>query len=486
MKTYNKLILLLIVLGLFSSCKKFVEGYEKNPNGIDFTVTEQELTATMLENQFFQKADGMRLAMMWMNQATGVHRQLKTLDNWNNATGTNFNNVWNEGYLTMTHADLVIKQSDESGNIVMRGLGKLYKAWAGGQMASLWGDIPFSQINDYDQYPNPEYDLQADVFSQVQTLLDEAIDDLNSGTGKINNERDFYFSGMTYNWVKIAHGLKAKFYLHTKQYTEAFNEAAQGPSSVTEDLYAHFDSSTDQPYSVWNPMFQFLYQRAGDYDASQAYTTNKLFGSNGRNNGKTTDTRVDYNYSGNNLNNSSGENKAGKFFGDMPMITYGEMLLIQTEATLRNSPDATGIANALTYYNTYRALLASGEYNGGYDAGQFDAYDAADFDAGGMENSDNIDPVKAFFREIFEERYVFFIGDYEAYVDFARSFNDSMVPQYMRLHYETDGSSPNVGQQLYAGQPLRFIYPQVEKDANDNFPGMVDIDVPLPIYQSNN
>ena len=479
MKTYNKLILLLIVIGIFSSCKRFVEGFEKDPNGVDFTVKEHELTATMLENQFFQKADGIRMVMMWMNQATGVHRQLKSLDNWNNASGADFNSVWNEGYLTITHADIVIKKSDENGNIVMRGLGKLFKAWAGGQMASLWGDIPFSQSNDYDQYPDPVYDTQSDVFNQVQTLLDEAIDDLNSGTGMIKADRDFYFSGTTYNWVKIAHGLKAKFYLHTKQYTEALNEAAQGPSSVADDLYAHFDSNDDQPYSVWNPMFQFLYQRAGDYDASQAYTTNRLFGSNGRNNSKTTDTRKEYNYSGDDLNNSSSGTQTGKFYGNMPMITYAEMLLIQTEAELRLSPDANGIANALTHYNTYRALLASGEYNGGYPAGQFDAYDAADFDAGGIENDDNIDPVKAFFREIFEERYVFFIGDYQAFVDFSRSFNDPMVPEYMKLHYETNNSSPNVGQPLYAGQPLRFIYPQVEADANDNYPGTINIDVPL-------
>ena len=484
MKTYYKFILILIILGLFSSCKKFVEGYEKDPNGVDFSVAEQELTATMLENQFFQKGDGMRMAMMWLNQATGAARQYATLDNWNNASGTDFNNSWNAGYLTMAHADIVINKSDDNDNIVMRGLGKLFKAWAGGQLASLWGDVPFSQVNNFDQYPDPAYESQEDVLEQVQNLLDEAIDDLSTGNGIIDAQRDYYFDGNVFNWIKIAHGLKAKFYLHTKQYQEALNEAAQGPASVNDDLYAKYESYNDVPFSKWNPTKQFLIRRAGDFDASEAYANKKLLGSNGlRNNSNTTDLRKEYNYSGDNLNDTGSTNTIGKFFGDMPMVTYGEMLLIQTEAELRISPDATGIANALIHYNTYRDLLASGEYHGGYPVGKFDPYVPADFNAGGMENEDNIDPVKAFFREIFEERYVFFIGDYEAYVDFERSFNDPLVPQYFRLHYEVDSDSPNYNQPLYSGQPLRFIYPQVEQDANDNFPGLVDINEPLPLYQ---
>jgi len=480
MKTYNKLILILAIIGLFSSCQKFVEGYEKDPNGITFTVAEQELTATMLENQFFHKADGMRLAMMWLNQATGKDRQYKSLDNWNNASGSDFNGPWNEVYLTMVHADIVEKQADADGNIILRGMGKLYKAWAAGEAASLWGDVPFSQLNQYELYPDPAYDTQASVFEQVQDLLDEAIADLNSGIGKINENRDFYFEGKTSKWVKIAHGLKARFYLHRHQpeaYALALAEALQGPSDVSDDLYAKFDSSEGTPFSKWNPTKFFNLVRSGYLDASEAFPNlnhNNIFQL--RKNTKTTDNRKAYNYAGNGLNAASGATGTGKFFGDMPMVTYGEMLLIATEAELRQHPDATGINNALTHYNTYRALLTSGAYSGGYGTGTFDPYDAADFDAGGIENQDNIDPVKAFFRELFEERYIFFIGDYESFIDFARSFNDPMVPEYMKLHFDANGP-------LYSGQPLRFIYPQNEKDANANFPGMIDINEALPLYR---
>ncbi len=472
MKHIKILILNIAILLSSVSCKKFVEDYYVDPNGITYTVAEQEMTATMLENQFFNKADGMRMALMWMNQATGADRQYKSLDNWNNAKGADFNNSWNAAYLTMDHADILTKMADNDGNIVLRGIGKLYKAWAGGVVASLWGDVPFSQLNDFDQYPDPVYDSQAQVFQQVQNLLDEAINDLNSNVGKISSERDIYFVGDPNKWIKIAHALKARFYLHSRQYDLALNEALQGPTSIDDDLYAQFDSNDDTPFSKWNPTKQFVEQRSGYIKANEAWAHKRLL--NGlRNNSKTTDTRKSYYYAGDGLNVNATASGTGLFFGNMPLVTYGEMLLIATEATLRNTGNANRIDDALNYYNTYRAILTAGNYSGGLGSGDFQPYASSDFDHGGIENTDNIDPVKAFFREIFEERYIFFIGDYESFIDFSRSFNDPDVPQYMRLHYDDNGDPK------YSGQPLRFIYPQNEKDANDNYPGTIDINTPL-------
>jgi len=472
MKKYS-LLLLLITIFSTTSCKKFVDGYKEDPNGFKNTVTEQELLATMLENQFFHKGDGMRLAMMWMNQATGVDRQYKVMDDWNNAKSKNFNNPWTEVYKVMTHAMITEKMADEDGNQITRGLTKMFRAWAGGEAASLWGNVPFSQVNN-PNYEEPIYENQADVFAQVQTLLDEAIADLNSGVGKIDADKDIYFNGKFSNWVKIAHGIKARMYLHAKDYQNALNEALLGPSSTNDDLFAIFESFEESPWGKYNPTKQFVIQRSGDFDASDTYAVGLL---DDRVNTKTYEGyRKQYNYSGNSLNTDFGINSnnheymEGKFFGNMPLITYGEMLLIATEATLRDP--SKSIDDALVYYNQYRDLLHEGNYMGNYNnygPYSYDHYTSNDFDNGGMENLDNIDPRKAFLREVFEERYVFFIGDYESFIDYARSHNDPIVPQYMEL---SD----------YDDEPLRFVYPEVEEDSNSNFPGMVDITTPLPLY----
>jgi len=480
MKKINIYILSFVLLLSGASCSKFIEGYDVSPNKFKETTSEQQMLATILSNQFFHKADGMRLAMMWMNQATGAARQYAALDNWNNATSKDFEGPWSEVYLTLGRAALLEKMAEEEGNTVLRGVGKLYRAWAGGEAASLWGDVPFSQAGNI-EIENPVYDSQQEVFNQVQDLLDEAIADFDSGNGMISQDKDICYGGALIKWRKLAYGLKARFYLHAGQYQQALEAAAQGPANTGFDMYAKFDSNDDAMWGQYNPTKQFQILRQGDYDASAAYALKLLKNANAseysRYNSKTNEYgRSSYNYTGNTLNDATVFNGTGKFFGDMPLVTFGEMLLIRTEATLRD-PSKT-IDDALYFYNYYRQKLSAGNYMGGYAPGFYHDYEAADFEPGGIENEDGtLSPKQAFMRELFEERYVFFIGDYESYIDYARSFNDPDVPEYMKLRFDEDGNS------MYENQPLRFIYPQVEEDANDNFPGMVGISVPLPMYQ---
>ena len=71
-------------------------------------------------------------------------------------------------------------------------------------------------------------------------------------------------------------------------------------------------------------------------------------------------------------------------------------------------------------------------------------YVEADFNAGGMENADNISAVNAFLREVIEERYVSGFGMHMLYNDARRlrkSDNDIAVPYVM---YNSDNESQNV------------------------------------------
>ncbi len=471
MKKINIIILILILSFSSTSCKKFVEGFDENPNSFKYTTPDLLIQGVVLQNQFFHKADGMRIAMMWSNQATGADRQYITLDNWNNATGDDFNGPWNEVYRTMTQADLMIKVSNDKNIQVLAGLAKLFKAWAGGQAASLWGDVPFSQANDIENYPDPAYDSQQQVFDNVQQVLDDAIADLSSGNGSIPADKDIWFEGNASKWIKIAHGLKARFYLHSKQYDLALQEAMLGPSAPNDDLMAIFDSSPDQPWGRKNPTWQFMRARDGYMDASDTYAKGLL---SSRQNIKTRESgRKQYNYTGDNINYSTQGEQTGKFFGNMKLVTYGEMLLIQSECIARDNTKT--LTEALVPYNNYRSLLETKYDTGGYgypSTVKYTAYDTSDFAQGGIENhgsSSISDPKKAFLREVFEERYIYFIGDYESFIDMCRSHNDSMIPSYMEV---SD----------YDDQPLRFLYPQVEVDANSNFPGEIDVTTPLPLY----
>jgi len=470
----------LLLLVLTGSCKKFVEGYEKDPNGLLETNTKQIMQGVMLEQQFFLKDDGMRLAMLWLNQATGSDRQFVAFNNWNNVGNNQLNSPWAEVYTVVGQARLMEGLADDIGNNQARGLAKLYRAWAGGMAAALWGDVPFSEAGLLDENPQPKYDAQADVFAQVQALLDDAITDLNDPVGDIYASKDFYYGGDPAKWVNVAHALKARFYLFAGDYANAESEAQQGIASPDDDMVAPYESYTGS-YGKWNPTFQFYWNRDGYMSAENSYGANLLMGGL-RDNAKTTElARAYYNYEDQGWWNDAdinlnvmisawfGDGINGKFGGPMKLLSYGEMLLIQAEAEAR----LNGVAAALPIYNQYRQLLA-----GAYDTGGWEQlglpflyadYDEADFQAGGMENADNVSELQAFLRELMEERYVYFTGSLNAFVDHSRTANDADVPSYMEL------------KSGFSGNPLRFIYPQSEIDANPNVPSPAP-SVNDPIY----
>ncbi len=483
-KLFNILILILLLTG---SCKKFVEGYEKDPNGLLDTNDKQLFQGVLLENQFFLKGEGLRMAMIWLNQATGSDRQMVAFNNWNSVGNNQFNGPWGQVYTVIGEAKLLEDKATEINNIKLRGVAKLMRAWAGGTAASLWGDVPFSEAGQPDVTKNPAYDSMDQVFNQVQTLLDEAITDLSDPVGNIYDTKDIYFGGDASKWIKLAHGLKARFYLHAGDYANAEAEAAQGPASPDDDMYAQFGNYY-APSGTWNPTFSFYINREDYLSAQDSYGADLLMNGT-RNNAKTDESiRGYYNYEPGswwgtsydfdlNVMAAQWTGADGKFGGKMELVTYGEMLLIQAEAEARTN----GVAAALPYYNQYRTLLDNDNYTGHWGPDAFGVpapfnmylpYDVADFQAGGIENQDNIPEKEAFLRELFEERYVFFIGDYEAFVDFERSNNDADVPQYFNL------------KSGFSGKPLRFIYPQSEIDANSNFPGTAPaVTEPLPMYQ---
>ena len=471
MKNIKLLTFGLLLLVLTGSCKKFVEGYEKDPNGLLETNTEQIMQGVLLEQQFFLKDDGMRLAMLWLNQATGSDRQYVAFNDWNNVGNNQLNSPWGEVYTVVGQARIMEDLATDVQNFKARGIAKLYRAWAGGTIALLWGDVPFSQAGLNEQYPDPAYDNQADVLNQVQDLLDEAIADLG-GQGIIYDNKDLYYGGDANKWVNVAHALKARFYLAVGDYANAKSEAQQGIASADDDLIAPYDVYPGS-YSRYNPMFQFdVYNREGYIGETGAYASQLL---QARDNNDET-SRLYYNYipDAGILNSYPGYwwlGHDGKFAGPQFLLTYGEMLLIQAEAEAR----INGVAAALPIYNQYRTMLNSGYGMGTFDWGNvYPPYTIADFQTGGSQYQNGDTELQAFLRELMEERYVYFIGDYMAFVDHARSFNDSNVPNnYMQLK----------GNGSYTGQPLRFIYPQAEIDSNDNFPGNApDINTPLPIF----
>jgi hypothetical protein len=490
----KKIFLLLTLISLaFTSCEDYIADINIDPNAPQDADARNMIQGVMLSNQFWANSDANRLMMIWMNQATGADRQYVALNNWNNSTATDMDGAWAEAYAgTIGQAKLAAEKALLEGNPWLAGVAQVLQAHSQGMVAALWGDVPFTQAGDYANFPNPAYDSQASVYTGVQTLLNTAIANLSkSNSVAIPSDKDIYYGGNKAQWIKLAYSLKARFFLHVKNYPSAYTNSLLGMTSSNDDFKARFGTSYGNSF---NPFYSFLvYDRSGYMSAEDSYGASLLEpgSANYRGNAKTNESlRYEFNYldywgyynSGQELNfNSDFDGWGagdGKFGGesDVPLVTYGEMLLIQTEYQARTN----GLSAGVTAYNTYRALLRTGYSIGTYDDGFSDYfggntastkylnYADADFAALGMENSDSTAPLNAFLRELYQERYVYFIGHFESFNDFRRTNNIAKI----------------VLKPGFSNTPQRLLYPQSEVNSNSNVPSPIPtIEQKTPVNQ---
>ena len=324
-----------------------------------------------------------------------------------------------------------------------------------GVAASLYGDIPFDQAGKI-EFITPEFEDQDKVYEKVQELLTQAILELSLDINKPSNGSDIFFNGDSQKWIKVANSLKARFYMHTKKYDEAYNYAKLGIESPSESMMAvHGEVQGNS-----NLFYQFFTGSRGSELTSENSKIVQIIDDNSqiyRGNTKTDETaRYNFYFSG-----SGRPNYISGYFSrsnSFPLVSYSENILTLAESGLRSKNFYTG----LSHLNEFRGYMSGGGYlNNGYDtlSMKYNPYIQSDFETGGIENVDNISKEDALLREILEERYITFYGQIEGFNDVRRTRNESYGIELL----------PNSGDKL----PERFLYPQSEIDANPNTPSPI-------------
>ena len=469
--------ILLVFTCFFLSCENLVDDLNDDPNNPSDAPADLIFTGVQLANATTHEGLNARMAAMWSSQMKGIDRQWADFNVYN-AGASNFTNMWDNVYYgTLNNSQLVLEKVEPQGLQVFAGIVKVTQAHCIGNATSLWGDIPYSEAANLEEFSSPAFDTQLDIYSDLQLLLDEAIADLETGIGIPTT--DIFYAGNPDKWIEAAYSLKSRFYMDTKQYDLAAQSAANGISTFENSMYMPHGTTNDVDYNLY---WDFLGpSRGGDIAAEDddgvSYLVDLLNPESGayRGNAKTDETaRFRYYYlladearntpgkiEPNTYSLSTGDNLNGFFAqnASFPLVTYQENILTLAETAAR----AGNFDEALTQLNEYRAFLDEGGYlHPTYqDAFTFtyEPYEAADFAAGGMENPDGIAANDAIIREIIEERYVAFYGQ-------TMSWNDE---RRVRGTSAAIPIQPNIGSEL----PWRYVYSQDEINGNPNTPDPV-------------
>ncbi|WP_040669992.1 SusD/RagB family nutrient-binding outer membrane lipoprotein [Nitritalea halalkaliphila] len=136
----------------------------------------------------------------------------------------NFQTTWNNHYYrSLQGLKKIIEDGEAAGALHYSGIGKIQTALVLGHLVDLFGDVPFSEALNPEEFPTPRFDSAEQLYDEIFRLLDEGIADLNAESSASPSIDDLVFPATNANnwransrpnWIKSAHALKARYANH--------------------------------------------------------------------------------------------------------------------------------------------------------------------------------------------------------------------------------------------------------------------------------
>lgn len=426
MKT--KLIGLLIIASLIAiGCNQWIDtNLNVDPTSPEKVPGKTVLPTTQAGIAYVLGGDVNRFTGCWTQHFFGHDRQHAGIYQYI-IKEDDLNNAWNTMYAgPMMDLKFLMDWGKENNSPYYSGIAKILMAFSLGMWTDLIGDIPYSQAFMGVDNLKPEYDTQEKIYTTIQSLLDEAITDLQSTSSVFKpTTDDFMYGGKTVQWIKAAYTLKARYFLHLKKYDEALEALANGFTGNDDDLQLNF---TDKETEA-NPLYQFDQQRN---DIRMGPKLMELMNS-------FNDPRLPFFAQPNDQGGYDQTSPLGPFYASInspvPFITFVEAKFIEAECQLAKG-------NSGGAYQAYQdAIMASMAKVGVSDADAQTYWGQPTVSVGASNLT---------LQNIIEQKYIACYYNAETYTDWRRT-------GYPQL-------APVVGNQI----PRRFPYPQSERTYNYN------------------
>lgn len=420
-------LLAALLTGATASCSNWLSDPDatENPNQPTVANADQLLVATETALNQQYTSDIARTVCVWMQQCAGTDRQYRLLGLYQygeDAYNGPFSQVYTGGGLLDIRN--IEAMADSAKDNVYAGIARVLEAMAVGFAADVWGDIPYSQaVSDT---LSPALDPQQEVYNAVQAKLDTAIT-LLGGTGTGPGAADLFYGGDKTKWRRLAHTLKARYYLHVAErvgnsaYQSALTQAQQGLQKG-DDLRSYQSEDPNEQ----NSWYQFTVIQRSGYMSPGATLINLLKARN--------DPRLDQYFD---------PNAQGQFVGAAP----GQ----QGSAGISSfDPDRVGPAfrQPIVTWAENQLIIAEAAFRLGQTGVASAALNAERADAGlGPAGSVSL-------NEIMTEKYIALFQNVEVWNDWKRTCLPALVP----------------AQGTTGGIPARLIYAQSERNTNPNIP----------------
>ncbi|MCS4165455.1 SusD/RagB family nutrient-binding outer membrane lipoprotein [Sphingobacterium sp. BIGb0116] len=218
MKLKNKLLagaLLLMSASGIVSCNKYLD------------INSNPLTATKVEPKLLfgyavtawdvsKNSGDCYIALGFLGQTLASGGDFS--DNWGSSNLYNISpnfvgNTWKVYYSTSGNNLKQAIKIAESANPVQNNAAaqcKIILAQLMFEATTLYGDVPYTEAWDPENFPYPKYDAQKDVLENIIKLLDEATAQIDANSSLKIADYDVFYKGDLNQWKKLANSIKFK------------------------------------------------------------------------------------------------------------------------------------------------------------------------------------------------------------------------------------------------------------------------------------
>lgn len=234
----------------------------------------------------------------------------------------------------MKDCDIIIEKATEAASPHYIGIANILMAINLGIVTTFWGDVPYEEAFKGIENLTPQYDFQEEIYLSIQTLLSEAIENLekNPSENSPSND-DLIFQGNTSKWIATAKALQARYFLHLSK-----REPAAAQNALDAIQSGAFETLEMQPYFPFgniineaHPLPLFCFERPDQMMMSD-WLWELL---ENENDPRQSILAKDVDGLPIIFEQDSSDLFWGKFDAPLPLISLSELKFIETEALLR-------------------------------------------------------------------------------------------------------------------------------------------------------
>jgi len=445
-----------IVLSLFffmSSCNDFLD-VNTNPT----KVSENDVNVDVLLPSIITNTSSAHYSTAYY--AARATHNIDGVGNDEYYTKFYMSGAWSTIYLSnLNNIEILITKANEESSPHFTGVAKILKAVNVGLLTDSWEDVPFTEALQGSGNISPAYDKQEFLYGQIQSILDEAIADLEQAENfRDIGKGDFVYGGDVAKWIALAHSLKARYMLHLSNksgvnWANILAEAELGIGSNDGDFQLFYTTN------VTNPWFNSVSKKIQEVIYTVTYGKYFMDDLNGANY-NVVDPRISILAE---LTDKEGEYTGAATYLDsakfnvlptvntfymtptspVVMMSFAELKFIEAEAALNSGDNSKA-------YDSYLAGIRANMENLGVQADTIDTYLADPSVATGTADLEHI----------MKEKYITLILSTESWNDMRRHNFSSDVYKNFVIPDFNDRDTP--------GQ--RAVYPNSEATRNkDNY-----------------